>query len=251
MSHPEQREFFKILRRRNGHIARGARVLEIGSYDVNGSLRNLFHDVDEYVGIDICAGPGVDLVGFAHEVLDPEARFDIVISAECFEHDSFWRETFLSMINAARPGGLIAFTCAGVGRPEHGTSRSDASLSPGTSSAGSEYYRNLAARDFEEEFRLAEYFSAWTFIEVPTSMDLYFAGIRFTSNMASIPSDLGADHFKSFRSRLHKTSSLVSRALTRALPPEKGYSVNLKWSGVSNRFSDMYYRHRGFSADSD
>ena len=41
---------------------RYARVVEVGSRDINGSIRELV-DADTYVGIDLEEGPGVDVVG--------------------------------------------------------------------------------------------------------------------------------------------------------------------------------------------
>ena len=34
------------------------KVLEVGSYDVNGSIRGFFQN-SNYTGVDMCAGPGV------------------------------------------------------------------------------------------------------------------------------------------------------------------------------------------------
>ena len=40
----------------------GARVIDIGSQDVNGSLRDCCPNDFEYVGVDFVAGKGVDLI---------------------------------------------------------------------------------------------------------------------------------------------------------------------------------------------
>jgi len=43
-------------------------VLEVGSYDVNGSVRPIFSDRERfphYTGVDMRAGPGVDRVAVA------------------------------------------------------------------------------------------------------------------------------------------------------------------------------------------
>ncbi len=71
------------------------RILEIGSQDVNGSLRSHQPKDAEWVGVDINPGPGVDIV------IDPNAKlpfadghFDLVISSSVFEHDvAFWETT--------------------------------------------------------------------------------------------------------------------------------------------------------------
>src|SRR5437763_626500 len=192
MSHAEQHGFFAAVADVNRSLISGAKVLEIGSYDVNGSVRSLFAAADEYVGVDLREGPGVDRVGFGHEIDSPDASYDVTLSSECFEHDPCWRETFVNMLRMTRPGGLVAFSCASVGRPEHGTTRTDKTDSPGTQSLGLDYYRNLTAADFGE-FPLTSMFSRWRFWYLPTHFDLYFVGAKAGDTSVRFPSD-GAIH---------------------------------------------------------
>ena len=77
------------------------RVLDIGSLDINENNRYLFTDY-KYIGVDIGAGKNVDIVCRGHEFKDSEG-FDIVISAECFEHDEFWKDTIKNCINLTKP----------------------------------------------------------------------------------------------------------------------------------------------------
>ncbi|WP_344302266.1 hypothetical protein [Nocardioides bigeumensis] len=165
------------MARENVALIKDAKVLEIGSYDVNGSVRRTFAAASEHVGVDLVEGPGVDRIGFGHEVVDATGTYDITLSTECFEHDPHWRETFANMVRLTRPGGLVTFTCASRGRPEHGTQRTQPSMSPGTQFVGSDYYQNLTERDFSG-FPLDDWFTASRFWYVPTSFDLYFAGVR-------------------------------------------------------------------------
>ena len=65
MSHPEQVGFFKAVIDANRTFLEDASVLEIGSYDVNGTVRKLFAAAGHYVGVDLVEGPGVDVVGSA------------------------------------------------------------------------------------------------------------------------------------------------------------------------------------------
>src|SRR5687767_6017676 len=130
MSHPEQIGFFTALADSNRELLDGCTVLEIGSYDVNGTVREIFSAAKSYVGVDLVEGPGVDVVGYGHEVDQPDGMFDLAISGECFEHDPHWAETFANMARMTRPGGLVAFTCGSRGRPEHGTQRTRADDSP-------------------------------------------------------------------------------------------------------------------------
>lgn len=178
MSHREQLEYLSEVARANQHLVMGGRILEIGSYNVNGTMRQAFAGASEYIGVDLVDGPGVDIVSFGHEVEFPDASFDLAVSGECFEHDPHWSETFLSMIKATRPGGVVAFTCASKGRPEHGTRRTDATWSPGTQWVGLDYYRNLSEVDFKDALDLADFFDRWQFSYMRTSFDLYFTGVR-------------------------------------------------------------------------
>src|SRR5437660_12882406 len=97
MSHPEQRGFFAAVAEANQRLITGAKVLEIGSYDVNGSVRSLFSAAHEYVGVDLQGGPGVDLIAFGNEIDHPDGSYDVTLSGSCFEHDPQWKETFRNM----------------------------------------------------------------------------------------------------------------------------------------------------------
>jgi len=120
-------------------------LLEIGSLDVNGSLRDLI-DVDDWTGIDLEAGPGVDVVASGHDFGDDEA-YATVVSSECLEHDPGWDLTLRNALRVLRPGGLLLLTCATTGRHEHGTARTSPDVSPGTTARGWDHYRNLTADD--------------------------------------------------------------------------------------------------------
>lgn len=178
MSHRQQQEFFALVSRRSQDLVIGGRILEIGSYDVNGSMRGAFAGAAHYTGVDLDVGPGVDVVGYGHEFRSPGTEYDIVVSGECFEHDPHWVETLRNMVSLAKPGGVVAFSCASRGRAEHGTQRSDPSLSPGTQARGHDYYRNLSARDLRSVLPLEEVFSEHQFWYERRSSDLYFIGVR-------------------------------------------------------------------------
>lgn len=174
MSHPQQREFVESVRRSFPSCFQGRRVLEIGSLDVNGSVRQYFRKCD-YTGLDVGEGPGVDVVCQGQKYDAPDGSFDVVISCEVMEHNPFWRETFENMIRLCSPGGLVVMTCASAGRPEHGTTRSNKAAAP---LIEWEYYRNLVAHDFRVSVPMTERFSVAEFMENFESCDLYFAGFR-------------------------------------------------------------------------
>lgn len=101
----------------------GKRVIEIGSYDVNGSIRSIIKSLkpSEYVGVDLLEGPGVDLVCRAEELLDCFSRdsFDVVISTEMIEHVHNWRKVISNIKNICKPGGIILLTTRSYGFPYH------------------------------------------------------------------------------------------------------------------------------------
>ena len=64
------------------------KILDVGSYDVNGSYKDLFNNPNwEYTGLDIEKGPNVDIVekGLYNFGLDKES-YDVIISGNCLEH---------------------------------------------------------------------------------------------------------------------------------------------------------------------
>jgi len=115
--HQEVREWLGELRRQHSEAFVCDSVLECGSYNVNGAVRDLFA-AREYVGLDWRPGPGVDVVSLVHEY-QPGRMFDTVISTEMLEHDPHWRESVARMIELVKPGGWLIITCAAPGRGEH------------------------------------------------------------------------------------------------------------------------------------
>jgi hypothetical protein len=176
MAHPDQFDFVQRVKMQYPGFFQRAKVLEVGSLDINGSIRKFYDDCD-YLGIDVGSGRGVDLVvTSAHLYTEADGTFDQTVSCECFEHNPHWILTFANMIRMTRSGGLVIMTCATTGRPEHGTSRSDPQASPLTVTAGWDYYQNLTEPDFRDNFKLEGLFSEFEFQVVNT--DLYFWGIK-------------------------------------------------------------------------
>lgn len=145
MAHDSQMAFFAdAISSFPGHFS--GRVLDVGSYDINGGPQHLF-DAMEYVGVDLVPGPSVTLVGRAQELEFPDHHFDVTMSSECFEHNEAWPATLTNMIRMTRPSGLVIFTAASTGRLEHGTRKSDGGWAfPGLSAVDRDWYRNLTRR---------------------------------------------------------------------------------------------------------
>lgn len=217
MSHPEQQAFLEALAVRNQSLVDGGRVLEIGSYDVNGSVRAKFSTAREYVGVDLTPGPSVDHVGFGHEYAEPDGSFDLAVSGSCFEHDPHWQDTLANMVRLTRPGGVVAATFASRGFPEHGTRRTMVGDSPGTQAAGLDYYRNLDDADFTD-LPMDEWFSSWRLWYVSTTFEMYLAGIRSGGEAgASIDLDADVEAIRSLMPLPHRIVRWPLRVVGRAV----------------------------------
>ena len=79
---------------RQKYISNPGVVLEIGSLDLNGSIRRFFCGATKYTGIDMRPGENVDIVINAHDLLSiiqPQS-IDTVLAVDVLEHDdAFWR----------------------------------------------------------------------------------------------------------------------------------------------------------------
>jgi SAM-dependent methyltransferase len=96
-------------------------VLDVGSYDINGSYRHLFADNRyKYSGLDMEKGPNVDIVlenpyDWSSIATD---SFDIVISGQAFEHIEFFWVTMSEMTRVLKKDGLLC-VIAPSGFSEH------------------------------------------------------------------------------------------------------------------------------------
>lgn len=101
-------------------------VLEIGSRNVNGTVRPLF-ECTNYLGLDIAPGPGVDVVADAATWRPEEAEgswylqlFDLVVCTEVLEHTKDAAAICRTAHACLIPGGYLVLTAAGMGRAAHG-----------------------------------------------------------------------------------------------------------------------------------
>ena len=85
-------------------------ILDVGSYDVNGSYRKIFNDKKyEYHGLDMEKGPNVDIVlknPYDWAEIETES-FDVVISGQAFEHIEFFWITMAEMARVLKKDGLL------------------------------------------------------------------------------------------------------------------------------------------------
>lgn len=157
----------------------GIRVLDVGSADINGNNKTLFNASD-YVGIDVLPHKNVDVVSIAHEYNAPKWSFDVVCSTSELEHDKYWKETLLKMVELLKPGGMLWFTCASR-RGEHGTKKANPNDSLTVQLPDEEwnnYYRNIRKEDVQNVLDLDKIFSEYEMEYSKDDMFLKFWGIK-------------------------------------------------------------------------
>lgn len=125
MHHEAYHGFARMLALSNTLVGQFKYGLDVGGRNVNGSVRGLLPQVT-WTGLDIVAGPDVDIVVDASSSSDWEIEplYDVVIATELFEHTPVWRVIIKNMaasLKCGRPELFIA-TCASVGRQMHGAS---------------------------------------------------------------------------------------------------------------------------------
>jgi len=84
---------------------KGRRVVEVGAYNYNGSVRGVYEAMGpaSYLATDAQPGPGVDLV-CAAEILPyalGDDTADVLISTEMLEHAEDWRGAVTGMVQRA------------------------------------------------------------------------------------------------------------------------------------------------------
>jgi SAM-dependent methyltransferase len=97
---------------------KGCSILDVGSQDVNGSLRPFIPEGAKYWGVDISPGPNVDQVIRAGSLPFDQDSFDLVVSTSCFEHDPQFWVTFYEMCRVVRRGGFVYISAPSNG-PVH------------------------------------------------------------------------------------------------------------------------------------
>jgi SAM-dependent methyltransferase len=99
---------------------RNVMILDVGSLDVNGSLRPYAQEEFGYIGVDQVDGPGVNQVlEDPHKLPFPDGFFDLVVSTSCLEHDPMFWLTFAEMARVVKPGGFVYISAPSNG-PYHG-----------------------------------------------------------------------------------------------------------------------------------
>ena len=134
----------------------GSNVYEVGSLDVNGQARDVVPGGwRKWVGFDLVAGPGVDHVGDAAELLPDHPQCDVMVSTEVLEHAPEWANLLTVMCDRIVSGGWLVLTCAGRGRKPHAADGSPGGPHPG------EWYRNVTLDEVEAVAAAAGVMREW------------------------------------------------------------------------------------------
>lgn len=90
-------------------VEQSLQIVDIGSYDVNGSYRPLFASPRwHYRGIDLSPGPNVDIVlESPYRLPLADESCDVVVSGQVFEHVEFFWLAWQEMLRVLKPGGVI------------------------------------------------------------------------------------------------------------------------------------------------
>lgn len=87
------------------------KTLEIGSLNVNGTIKEWFGD---YTGVDMRGGDNVDVVMNGNKLTFPNELFSCVLNLETFEHDQYFWKTMEEMKRVLIPGGRLVLTTRGI-----------------------------------------------------------------------------------------------------------------------------------------
>lgn len=145
--HPECMDFLKA----NKHLVpAGSDILELGSYNVNGSAREVFElTARYYFGVDIVPGPGVDHVADAAHAHFGRL-FDCVISVEVLEHAPEWPLIVRNAKAHLRANGVLLMTAASDPRAAHSAvdghnmQPHEYTAAPHAKEDGLEFYENIS-----------------------------------------------------------------------------------------------------------
>lgn len=92
-------------------------IVDVGSLNLNGSLKNIFAEKNKYIGVDLCEGKDVDIIiDDPYKLPFDDNSVDIVLSTSCFEHCEFFWVLFTEIMRILKPSGLFYLNAPSNGR---------------------------------------------------------------------------------------------------------------------------------------
>lgn len=92
------------------------KVVEIGSQNVNGTLRDTCPTNFEYIGVDFAQAKGVDIVlDDPYKLPFENESVDVILSSSCFEHSEMFWLVFLEILRVLKPNGLFYLNAPSTG----------------------------------------------------------------------------------------------------------------------------------------
>ncbi len=83
-------------------------IVEIGSQNVNGSIREVAPKGAKYIGVDFAKGKGVDIIlDDPYTLPFDNESIDVCVSSSVFEHSEMFWLLFLEILRILKPSGLF------------------------------------------------------------------------------------------------------------------------------------------------
>ena len=116
--HRESRRDMRRALARHVNLTKKNIVLDVGSYDVNGTYKCLIPENNVYIGTDIAIGPNVDFVMSEFSIPLKDKSIDIVLCGQVLEHCRNPFKLIEEAYRIVKPGGHV-FLVAPFIWPEH------------------------------------------------------------------------------------------------------------------------------------
>ena len=106
--HPFGKKSFNLFKETYLKKFNNPKIVDIGSLNVNGTIKTEIDFKSEYIGLDLVKGENVDIVLENPYNFPIESNsVDIVVSVSTFEHIDFFWETFAEIQRILKPHGLF------------------------------------------------------------------------------------------------------------------------------------------------
>ena len=106
--HPFAKKSFEFFKKAYLPKFENPKIVDVGSLDINGSIRDQINFKANYIGVDLAEGKNVDqILENPYKLPFENNSIDIVVSISVFEHVEFFWETYLEMLRVLKPNGLL------------------------------------------------------------------------------------------------------------------------------------------------